>query len=769
MPVSSSSDAVFLSYAREDTDSARRIADALRGFGVEVWFDQSELRGGDAWDEKIRRQIHECALFLAVVSAHTHARREGYFRREWKLAVERTSDMAEGMPFLVPLAIDDTAESRALVPGEFLRVQWIRLPGGLPTAQFIEQIKRLLAPASEMETGRPLVSVASAKVARPGERGEGSAPPSKPRVPAWAWSALAVAALGVVAFFVTRKSAPPAVPPKPVAETKSAPAAPLLSDKSIAVLPFANLSPDKENEFFADGIHEDVLTNLQNIRELRVVSRTSAAGYRGTTKKIPEVARELGVAYILEGSVRRAGDSVRVTVQLIDARTDTHIWAPQPYDRKLTDIFAIQSELARAIANELKIALSPREKTLVERRPTENLEAYDLYLKARDTFYRLGDNPKSRKARESLLQAAVALDPKFAEAWAQLSNLQAYDRLIGVDYTPERLAKAQAAIDTAVRLAPDSPEVMLCLGGFQYNAFRDFARAAEQFERVTRLQPNNADPIYGLGALCRRTGRWIEAVAYMRKSVQLDPANLFNWNQLALLLEAGRRYDVAAAERLRITPRSPNDIGHRFTSARDAFRATGSTREVDRFFAGLTPAQADSPTARNLRKTWALVTGNLAEYLRLEPADSRSVTTAIVLATQGNHIAARARLPDPAPLRKRLETEPDNNTVWRNLSVIEALLGHADEALGCARKAVDLMPESRDTMHGPGHRATLAFVYAWTGDKDRAIAEYTRLLRVPFSYLNVHEMKTDPAFFPLRGDPRFEALLNDPKNNAPLF
>jgi TolB-like protein len=366
--------AVFLSYSRDDTKAARGIADALRAFGLEVWFDQNELRGGDVWDQKIRRQIKECALFLPIISASTQARGEGYFRREWKLAVERTNDMAAGLAFIVPVVVDETAENEAAVPEEFLRYQWTRLPPEVPLSQFAEQVRRLL------ETPRrPSMEAGSL---RPDRRDENA---SSPGTGQSGRRLLPIVAVGLVVLAVATSSyllRNPAPAPPPASSNVMSVATPA-SAKSIAVLPFANMSEDRDgNAFFSDGIHEDILTNLALIRELHVVSRTSVLQYRVTTKPIRQIARELGVAYILEGSVRRAGHTVRVTGQLIDARTDEHVWA-KSYDRDLSDVFAIQSELAQAIATALQAALSPQEKTLIGRRPTDNPAAYDRYLKAR--------------------------------------------------------------------------------------------------------------------------------------------------------------------------------------------------------------------------------------------------------------------------------------------------------------------------------------------------------------------------------------------------
>jgi tetratricopeptide (TPR) repeat protein len=370
---------------------------------------------------------------------------------------------------------------------------------------------------------------------------------------------------------------------------------------------------------------------------------------------------------------------------------------------------------------------------------------------------------------ESHLQAAVARDPKFAEAWALLSWVHGHKYAFGADHTPGRFAKSKAAIDTAVSLAPDLPDIVHNLGVFYLFAFRDYAKAREQFERMVRLQPNNADAIYSLGGLDRREGRWASALGLMRRSTQLDPGNLNHASQLASLLEAGRRYEEATTQRRRISALSPADLDQRFSIARNSFWQTGAKTEMERFFAGLNRAQAGSDSAIRLKADWARMTGKLAEYTSLHPSGVRGTTLAIALAAQGDLAGARAQLGDPAQLRLRLASEPDNHAVWASLSEIQVLLGHHDEALRSAQKAVELLPESLDTSDGPALASTLAFIYAWSGDRDRAIAQYARLLRTPFSRLNVHEMKLAPEYAPLRADPRFEALLNDPKNNAPLF
>ena len=760
--------AVFLSYAHEDAAAAQRIAEALRSNGVEVWFDQSELRGGDAWDQKIRKQIHECALFLPVVSAHTQERGEGYFRREWKLAVERTHDMAEGVPFLVPVAVDETPETAALVPEPFTHVQWTRLPGALPTPQFVEQVKRLLAAP---RTPAALTSKTEAESHLP-------APSSHQGFPMRTVIALGVVVFALVAYIVMR----------PPAKEAAAPAAPLVNDKSIAVLPFENQSEDQENSaFFADGIHDDVLTTLQSIREMRVVSRTSVMSYRGTTKKIRDIAQELGVAYILEGSVRRAGNTVRVTGQLIDARTDAHLWAKK-YDRELRDIFAIQSELAQAIAGELKAALSPQEKSLVERLPTENPTAYDLFLKARDVHNREGIGRMQLQKQESLLQSAVTLDPKFAGAWALLAYTHGLIYGQNFEHTEARRAKAKAALDAAMRLAPEAPETIRELGDFRLDVLRDCEGAIESYEQLARLQPNNPHVAWSLGDIRAMQGRWAEAAALLRKATQLDPGGYSYAQDLQSLLRGCRRYDEAIAEQRRFLTTIATGFDRRRALALLTFAARGSTKETDDFFAALTEAGANTPQAVAARKEWAQTRGDFAEAIRLdrllpynpgstgvltlESEGMQALGAALTLAATGDMAGARARLEDvPAKFRAQLKFEPENPTLWSYVGMMEALLGNKEAAVHSGRKAVELKPESASRRGGVSGSYTLALIFAWTGDKDRALAELSRLMRSEFypPGISVYHLKYGPWAWPLHGDPRWEALLNDPQNNAPLF
>ena len=777
---------VFLSYAREDTDAARRIAEAMRAFGVDAWFDQSELRGGDAWDAKIRKQIRECALFMPIISAATQARGEGYFRREWKMAVERTHDMAASRVFVVPVVIDDTPEAGAEAPEEFMRVQWTRLQHGAPTPEFIAQVKRLLdtprKPTLKPDLPRPPTLPPEFKQAAQARAGAAAAAAKKSGPGPALWISLGVvfASVGVV-LFLTRKPAPPAAPVLPAPAVAAPPAAPAprLADKSIAVLPFTNMSEDKDNAFFADGVHEDVLTNLALIRELRVVSRTTVQSYRGTAKPMKQIAQELGVTYILEGSVRRVGNKVRVTGQLIHAATDEHVWA-QTYDRDLTDIFTIQSELSQQIAGALKAALSPEEKVFIARKPTTVSAAYDEYLKGRATRNRSPTGSKAALASaERSFQQAVTLDPDFAAAWGELAVVHALRVFWGHDTSPVRRAQGEDAIARAVRLAPEAPEVIRLAGTYAYYAHRDYAKATENYEKVLRLQPNDPTGYMSLGLIQRRQGRWAESIVNLRKAVELDPANVTYVRNLLASARYGRRWDEARAMQQRLVALLPGQLREQWFLAQLEWEQTGSTHALDQLMAAMPAADRDSELGRFLRAAWALNRDDYEEFKRLDalqpayPDEVAPVLSAINAATyhyaRGDQAAARTRIePFVAAARAQVQAEPDNFRAVGTLGALEFFLGNTAEALRLARQAVDLMPESKDALDGPGGRYYLAAGYALAGDKDRALAELAHLFTVP-NGVTVHATRSDPSFFRLRGDPRFEALLNDPKNGAPLF
>ena len=413
--------AVFLSYASQDAEAARRICDALRGVGLDVWFDQSALRGGDAWDASIRRQIKECALFVPVISNNTQVREEGYFRLEWKLAVDRSHLIAEDKAFLLPVVIDATIDVSARVPEKFREVQWTHLPAGEASAAFAERVQRLLS----------------------GGGGPSVLPGSPPRVA-------------------------PASPPAAVAPAHEAP--------SIAVLAFANRSNDANDEYFSEGLADELLSVLAKIRGLRVAARTSAFSFKGKQATISEIGRALNVATVLEGSVRKSGNRIRITVQLVKVADGYHLWS-ETYDRTLEDVFAVQDDITQCVVQELRTTLmgdAPaakqnesvgREIAVAAKGRSENSEAYRLMLQGRYLMDRVSDADFERSVE--YLKQAVAIDPEFALAWAWLARALTHSAALGYARVDEANAEALQAARRASALEPDLIEAQMSLCWYQ--------------------------------------------------------------------------------------------------------------------------------------------------------------------------------------------------------------------------------------------------------------------------------------------------------------
>ena len=773
-PVQPQNRAVFLSYAREDADAARRIADALRGFGVEVWFDQNELRGGDVWDQKIRGQIKACTLFVPVISSATQSRDEAYFRLEWKLADDRTHLMAPGKAFILPVVIDDTPETVKTVPDSFARAQWTRLPGGVPTPQFVERVSQLLQTPARLAAGPGTPTMSSA----PGS----SAPVRKSGIPVWAWGAAAAVVVGVaVALFIALK---PKAPPPSVSMSAAVakPEAPKVDDKSIAVLPFRNMSADASNAYFCDGVQEDILTQLANIGALRVISRTSVMQYRDSAKPIREIAKELGCAYVLEGSVQRAGDRVRVTGQLINALTDEHLWAKN-YDRDLTDIFAIQSELAREISSSLSAVLTPAESTRLTKLPTKVPAAYDLVLRARALRGELGNTSEQTGQSESLLSSATQLDPLYADAWGELSYTRLTAYFWNHDHSQAQLDRAKEALDRAVKLSPDDPGVIMGVGNYYYYGFRDYDRARKEYERVAAMLPNNAGVIAALGYIARRQGNWAEAIRNLTHAFELDPRNLALARDLSLMFRNLKRYDDARRYARAMIGLAKDPADGESELAWIDFRESGSVASVEAQIALLAvkaaPGSKEEAELIRSRSGIAWTTGNTADWLQLRLAHPPAVfeesqreydeSLGAVLAIAGRMDEARPRLERAlTALQAEIALTPENYDLWVSLADIQVFLGNSEEAIAAIDKAVELLPESRDALNGPIVANERAWILWFAGKHDEALKEIARLVRTPWG-LNVNVMRLSLQWAPLRKDPRFMAIINDPKNNEPLF
>jgi serine/threonine-protein kinase len=508
VPASDGHRAVFLSYASEDTEIAARICDTLRNGGIEVWFDRNELRGGAAWDAAIRRQIKSCGLFVPIISRNSRARVEGYFRLEWKLAVDRSHLMAAEKPFLLPVVVDSTSEGDARVPDKFHEVQWTWLgDGGAPPA-FVERVSHLLTLGEEV---MPAAGSASPGVGR--HRAPVAASPEGHR---------------------PGRSVSGAAP-------SAAPATDAAPDKSIAVLPLLDLSQHKDQEYFSDGLTEELIGLFTRVPELRVPARTSCFYFKGRQTTVPEIARALNVAHVLEGSVRKAGNTVRITVQLIRADTGYHLWS-QTYDRTLDDIFKVQDEIAASVVRSLSATLLSA--TPPGRTAAPNAEAYQLYL--RGHFHWNRRSPEAFRKAVRFFEQAIALDPDYALAFTGLADcyslLPIYDRASkATDTMPQAKTAILRALAIDDGLAQAHASLGLILGIFDF----DWAGAERQYQQAIELSPNSPVPHQWYGELLVNAGRFDEGLAQGRQAVELDPLSQVASLALAIQLNSARRYDEA--------------------------------------------------------------------------------------------------------------------------------------------------------------------------------------------------------------------------------
>lgn len=531
--VPSPTGAVFLSYASEDAEAASRICESLRAIGITVWFDKDELRGGDVWDQQIRDRIHDCRLFIPVISANTERRDEGYFRREWGMAVERTRDMSEKRAFLLPVVIDDTHERVAAVPDKFRQVQWSRLSGGVTSQAFVHRIGALLGASMP----QPTLSARTMPANPVSHRN---------RRPIWlACGVLAVlvAVSGGLLWYRGRgvKSAPPLIS-NVKTPSKAAFAPP---SHSIAVLPFVNMSGDKEQEYFSEGLTEELLNSLARINELQVAARTSSFSFQGQHADITTVAHKLNVGAVLEGSVRRSTHTIRITTQLVNGATGFHLWS-QTYDRDLGDVLALQTEIANAVANALKVTLLGDVAARVQAGGTRNPAAFDSYLKGSQA-YRMYHEAKDLEPAIAAYTNAIHLDPNYALAYVGRSKV--FDELanewIGsMAAAIEPYAKAQADARKAVALAPDLGEGHLVFAN-ALSAELTFARANEEYERALTLAPGNALVLQDYGLFAVLMGHTEQGLSAARRAVLLDPLNRNSHIALSSALLAARQYEEA--------------------------------------------------------------------------------------------------------------------------------------------------------------------------------------------------------------------------------
>jgi len=544
-------------------------------------------------------------------------------------------------------------------------------------------------------------------------------------------------------------------------------------DKSIAVLPFQNLSDEKENAYFADGMQDDILTNLSKIGDLKVISRMSVMSYRGdAVRNVREIGKALGVATLLEGSVRRIGNRVRVNVQLINANNDEHIWA-EDYDRDLTDVFAIQTDLAQKIASALQAKLSPNEKARLDRRPTQNSDAYLLFVQAHDCANRIDMFHDASSKAEPLFEQAIKLDPNFAAAFAGLSMVESW-AYHSFDPVPVRREKARSNAEEALRLQPDLPEAHLALGFSYYYGDRDYERALAEFEIAKRGLPNESQAYFAIGSIQRRQGKWSESNANLQKAATLDPKNINVVINLCFSYIAQRNFEAADKLLDRAIAESPQPFQPRALKGFMAVLWKGDLGAAEKVFSS-TPPETDPNGLMTWSQAWILTLERklpdaLQALERFRGETMFTTTTApspkaflegMIYLLQGDKRKAQAELERARLISEKLLREaPGDSARHGHHGLILAALGQKQEAIAEGKRAVELLPETQDALDGPQATATLAQIYAWTGEFDEAFRLLDHLFAVP-SNLTVPMLKLDPAWDPLRQDPRFQALIDN--------
>ena len=564
--------------------------------------------------------------------------------------------------------------------------------------------------------------------------------------------------------------------------------APVISEKSIAVLPFENLSKEEDNAFFANGIQDEILTDLARLADLKVISRSSVMQYKsGAPRNLREIAPALGVVYILEGSVQRAGGKVRVTAQLIDSRTDAHVWAER-YDRDLADVFAIQSEIAEKIAAQLNVRISSGEKAALAEAPTRDLEAYDLYLRARQLFERplaSDEFPAADMEYVRLMNAALARDPGFMTAWCALAAYHDWVFFEGADATPERRELAQAAVDAAVRLRPDSGEAHLAQALHRYCGYRDFAGAREQLALARRTLPNNAEVYRLLGLIDRREGRWDDSNRNMERALELDPRDQNLHRELGdESYHWQRRYADAERVLRRLAALRPGAPGPQLLLRWLELDRTANLQPIKQ----LVDSLVQGTTARE-----AVVAESALDlaYLRSDPEAAESALELLspdatkpiywhgfwhprayflgrIAVTRNDAKGAAIALESARRETKAMVTrQPDNPHALMVLAMIDSYSGRHEDALREARQACEIRPIEGDALSGPGMLSALAEIESRAGQKDAALGHLALLAGIP-SPITYGNLKLDPVWSSLRGDPRFEALMAKLAPKEPL-
>ena len=577
---------------------------------------------------------------------------------------------------------------------------------------------------------------------------------------------LVLATMAVAFFFASRKMTRPPLSVAP---------------KSIAVLPFENRSGEKQNEYLADGVQDEILTDLAKIADLKVISRSSVMQYKGgVARNLRNIGEQLGVAHVLEGSVQRAANKIRVNAQLIDARTDTHIWA-QTYDRDLADVFAIQSEIAKAIADQLQAKLSPNERAQFENPPTSDLVAFDLYTRAKTLILSIGFTANMQLVNEQaigFLNQAVARDPTFVEAYYQLVYAHGYAYSSIGDHTPARLALAEAALEAAVRLRPDAGETHLARAQYLLFCMRNFNGALAELEAVRLSLPNDARFFELSGYVLRRLGKHDEAIRNLERAMELDPRNIYTLQQLAISYQFVRRYPETKAAFERVVAIAPDDVVSRIFVPAVLFNWKAETRPLHETIDSILRDNPDAmsvaandwftcalaerdPTAAE-RALVALGNNSWWRDGALSLGSSPSFGEGLLARMMKDEARAQAAF-TKARLEqdKIVQAQPDHGPSLCVLAMIDAALGRKEDALREGRRAIELVPVEKDSITGSQMLIYFAVTAAWAGEKDIALQYLTAHARSPGGRLvsTYGALKLLPFWDPLRGDPRFEAFV----------
>ena len=594
---------------------------------------------------------------------------------------------------------------------------------------------------------------------------------------AWIYVVIIGAVVSIGLFFLGRYSAINATPRQSEAATG-------IQQKSIAVLPFENLSDDKRNTYFADGVQDQILTNLGRVSDLKVISHTTVRQYKsGVPRNLREIGKQLGVTHILEGSVQRAGDRLRIAAQLIDARTDSQIWA-ETYDRTAADLFAIQSELAESIVAQLQAKLSPEQKADIEARPTQDLVAFELYLRAKQIIdsYLIADDVRAAllSALQSLDQA-IKRDPDFVSAYSYIARANNLLYFFDLDPTPDRILLAEAAVKAALRLRPDSAEAHFAMADFLFRCHRDYDGALKELAIARSGLPNDTAFFVLSGYINRRRNNWAQAERDFSDAVAVDPRNPNAYNLLADTYNLQRRHLLAAQVYDRVLAAGERTPIVFYRRASAIFNETGNSTEL-RDVLAKNPELDVGGGQTAYRVMFALVDGNFVEAERVLATSPRedfqdidysfyypkAWFEAMIARAKGDTARAKAAFATArAILEQRLAIKPGDARTLAVLAQVDAGLGRKELAIQEAKDAVDLMPLSKDIYDGALVLEGLAQVYTWTNEPDRAIELLQKLVAIP-SYVNYARLKLHPMWNPLRGDPRFQKIVNSlaPKDQS---